>query len=57
MRIAIVDGTTVRNIVEWDGTTPWVTDVEWHELMPGEDVGPGWTYRPGSTPRFREPPE
>lgn len=57
MRIAIVDGTTVRNIVEWDGTTPWVTDVEWHELVPGEDVGPGWTYHPGDTPRFREPPE
>lgn len=57
MRYAVVSGTTVINVIEWDSLSGWTPPVG-TQLVPlsNEPCEPGATYAPGSTPRFILPP-
>jgi len=57
-RYAIIDGSTVFTVADWDGGSSWspprgMTVVA---LQDGEPCAPGATYAPGVTPRFILPP-
>lgn len=57
-RYAIIDGSTVFTVADWDGGSSWspprgMTVVA---LNDGEPCAPGATYEPGSIPRFVLPP-
>lgn len=60
-RFAMIDSdSVVVGVSVWDGVTQWtpppgVASVV--ELQPGEVCGPGFTYRPFATPRWRPPEE
>jgi len=60
-KYALIDSDAiVRSLCVWDGVTEWnpPPGVE-HviQLQPGEVCGPGFTYRPFATPRWRPPEE
>lgn len=57
-RYAIIDGSTVVTVAEWDGGSGWSPPkgLLCIALDAGEPCAPGATYSPGSTPRFVLPP-
>lgn len=56
MKYAIVDGTTVKNIIVWDGVTPLdLGSMTAIQIVPTEFCEPGAIYRVGQTPRFVRP--
>lgn len=60
-RYAMIDGNSVvLNVCVWDNVTPWNPQpgtASVVELRPDETCGPGFTYRPFATPRWRPPEE
>lgn len=57
-RYAIIDGSTVFTVSDWDGGSSWSPPggMLVVALDGGEPCAPGATYAPGSTPRFILPP-